>query len=375
MIPLFGVDRQTARLRPALDAAFARVMDHGKFILGPEVEAFEAQLAAHAGAEIAVGVSSGWDALYVALAGEGIGPGDAVFVPAFTFTATADAVIVCGATPVFVDVDPRTFDMDAEALRAAVARVWDEGRLTPRAVIPVDLFGLPADYAAIAAVAEDQPEPLAVIADAAQSYGGEAGGRRVGTLAPMTCLSFYPTKPLGGVGDGGAILTDDPDRAARWRSIRNCGRGPDGLQHAHVGPTARLDTLQAAALSVKLAGFDAELARKRAVAAAYDAALAGVVDTPAVPAGRRSAWALYTVLTDRRDALRAALAAAGIGCAVYYPQPLHRHPAFAGLAPAEGTLSVAESLSARVLSLPMHAELTDDEVSRVCAAVVGALGA
>jgi dTDP-4-amino-4,6-dideoxygalactose transaminase len=373
MIPLFGVDRQTARLRPALDAALARVLDHGKFILGPEVEAFEAELAAFAGAKIAVGVSSGWDALYVALAGERIGPGDAVFVPAFTFTATADAVIVCGATPVFVDVDPRSFDMDPQALAAAIARTWDEGRLTPRAVIPVDLFGLPADYAAIAAVTEDQPEPLVVIADAAQSFGGESGGRRVGALAPMTCLSFYPTKPLGGIGDGGAILTDDPERAARWRSIRNCGRGADGLQHAHVGPTARLDTLQAAALSVKLAGFEAELARKREVAAAYDAALAGLLDTPLIPLGRRSAWALYTVLSDRRDLLRAKLAEAGVGCAVYYPQPLHRHPAFTGFAPAPGTLPVAESLSGRVLSLPMHAELTDAEVGRVCAAVAAAL--
>lgn len=374
MIPLFGVDRQTARLRPDLTAAMARVLEHGKFILGPEVEAFEAALAAHAGARIAVGVSSGWDALYVALAGEGVGPGDAVFVPAFTFTATADAVVVCGATPVFVDVDPRTFAMDPDALRDAIARIWDEGRLTPRAVMPVDLFGLPADYPALAAVAEDQPEPLTVIADAAQSFGGEAGGRCVGALAPITCLSFYPTKPLGGVGDGGAILTDDAERAARWRSIRNCGRGPDGLQHAHVGPTARLDTLQAAALSVKLAGFDAELARKREIAAAYDAALAGLVDTPLVPAGRRSAWALYTVLSDRRDLLRARLAEAGVASAVYYSQPLHRHPAFTGLAPADGTLPVAESLAGRVLSLPMHAELTDDEVGRVCAAVTAALG-
>lgn len=374
MIPLFGVDRQTARLRPALDAAFAAVLDHGRFILGPEVEAFEAALAAHAGALHAVGVSSGWDALYVALAGEGIGPGDAVFVPAFTFTATADAVIVCGATPVFVDVDPRTFDMDPQALRDAIARVWAEGLLTPRAVMPVDLFGLPADYPAIAAVAADQPESLTVIADSAQSFGGGADGRRVGALAPITCLSFYPTKPLGGVGDGGAILTDDADRAARWRSIRNCGRGPDGLQHAHVGPTARLDTLQAAALSVKLAGFEAELARKRAIAAAYDAALAGLVDTPLIPEGRSSAWALYTVLSDRRDALRAALSAAGVGCAVYYAKPLHLHPAFAGLAP-EGSLPVAESLASRVLSLPMHAELTDAEVESVCAAVAAGLGA
>jgi dTDP-4-amino-4,6-dideoxygalactose transaminase len=368
VIPLFGVDRQTARLRPALDAALAGVLDHGRFIAGPEIEAFETALAGRAGARFAVGCSSGWDALYLAMAGEGVGPGDAVFVPAFTFTATADAAVALGATPVFVDVDPATFAMDPAALAAAIDATRAAGRLRVRAVVPVDLYGLPADYPALAAVADAAPEKPIVIADAAQSFGGEAGGRPVGSLAAITCLSFYPTKPLGGIGDGGAILTDDEARAALWRSMRNGGRGPDGLQHARLGPTARLDTLQAAALAAKLAGFDAELARKRAVAAAYADALGGAVATPAEPPGRRSAWALYTVRTGRRDALRAALAEAGVGCAVYYPAPLYRHPAFRACAP-DRPLPVVEALAAEVLSLPMHAELTDAEVGRVCEAV------
>ena len=351
----------------------ARVLGHGGFILGSEVEAFETALAAHAGARFAVGVASGWSALRIALAGEEVGPGDAVFVPAFTFTATADAVTACGATPVFVDVDPERFTMDPDRLRAAIAQVRAEGRLAPRAAIPVDLFGLPADYSALAEVAADQPAPFALIADAAQSFGAESGGRRVGTLAPITCLSFYPTKPLGGLGDGGAILTDDPERAAIWRSIRNCGRGPDGLQHAQFGPTERLDALQAAALSVKLEVFDAELARKREIAAAYDAALANFVETPRTIEGCASAWALYTVRSDRRDALKAGLDARGVGSAIYYPQPLHRHPAFAALAPAEGTLTVSETLSRRVLSLPMHAELSPGEVEQICEAVAESL--
>jgi dTDP-4-amino-4,6-dideoxygalactose transaminase len=370
VIPLFGVARQTARLRGALDAALAAALDHAQFVNGPEIERFEGLLAARAGARFAVGVSSGWDALYLALAAEGIGPGDAVFAPAFTFTATADAVVALGATPVFVDVDPADNAMTPAGLAAAVAAVRAEGRLTPRAAMPVDLYGLPADHAALAAVAA--AEGLAVIADAAQSFGGESAGRPVGALAPVTCLSFFPTKPLGGLGDGGAILTDDEGRAAVWRSMRNCGRGPEGLQTAERGPTARLDTLQAAALIVKLAGFDAELARKREIAAVYDAALAGRVGIPAEPAGRRSAWALYTIVTPRRDAIRAALTAAGIGAGVYYPAPLHRQPAFRRFAPPEGALPVSERLAAEVLSLPMHAELTDAEVARVCEVVAAA---
>jgi dTDP-4-amino-4,6-dideoxygalactose transaminase len=369
MIPLFGVQRQTERLRAAFDARMAAVLDHGRFILGPEVDELERRMAAYCGAAEAVGVGSGWDALFIALAGEGVGPGDAVFVPGFTFTATADAVLACGATPVFVDVEPDSCNMDPARLAEAVAAVRKAGALTPRATIPVDLFGLPADYAALA----DAAPGLFQLADAAQSFGGERGGRRTGALAPATAFSFYPTKPLGALGDGGAILTDDPARAARWRAIRNCGRGPDGLQAEPSGPTARLDTLQAAALLAKLDAFDAELARRREIAAFYGAALSGLAELPPPEAEADSAWALYTIRADRRDALRARLGEAGVPSAIYYSKPLPAHPAFARWAPPPGTLPVSERLAERVLSLPMHAELTDAEVETVCAAVAEAL--
>jgi dTDP-4-amino-4,6-dideoxygalactose transaminase len=370
MIPLFGVQRQTERLRAAFDTRMAAVLDHGRFILGPEVEELETRLAAWCGAAHAVGVGSGWDALFIALAGEGIGPGDAVFVPAFTFTATADAVVACGATPVFVDVEPESCNMDPARLAETVAAVRRAGALTPRAVIPVDLFGYPADYAGLS----DAAPGLFQLADAAQAFGAERAGKRAGAMAAATAFSFYPTKPLGALGDGGAITTDDPERAARWRSIRNWGRGPDGRQHADHGPTARLDTLQAAVLLEKLAAFDAELARRRAVAARYTAALSGLVETPPPDGpGAASAWALYTIRTANRDALRERLSAMGVPTAIYYPAALPAHPAFARHAPAPGSLPVSESLSGRVVSLPMHAELTEAEVDAVCAAAAEAL--
>jgi dTDP-4-amino-4,6-dideoxygalactose transaminase len=318
-----------------------------------------------------VGVGSGWDALYIALAAEGIGPGDAVLVPAFTFTATADAVIACGATPVFVDVSRETFTMDPASLAEAADAVRRAGRLTPRAVIPVDLYGYPADYDALAAAAPG----LFMLADAAQSFGAERGGKRAGAMGDAAAFSFYPTKPLGGLGDGGAILTDDAARAERYRSIRNCGRGPDGLQHAAHGPTARLDTLQAAALLVKLEAFDAELAARRAVAARYTAALADVVETPPADGpDAASAWALYTLRGRERDAARARLQAAGVPTAIYYPKALPAHPAFTAYTPPAGAIATAEMLAGEVISLPIHAELTEAEIETVCAAAVEAFG-
>lgn len=373
MIPLFGVQRQTARLRRPLSARLAAVLDHGGFINGPEVDAFEERLADYCGAGGAVGVGSGWSALQIALLAAGVGPGDAVFAPALTFTATADAVVAIGATPVFVDVDAESLNMAPAALARAIAAVQREGRLRPRRVIAVDLYGLPADYAALAAVAADAPEPLEILADAAQSFGAARGGVRVGAMAPVTALSFYPTKPLGGLGDGGAILAEDPALLARCRAIRNSGRGPDGLQAEPAGPTARLDTLQAAALLAKLDAFDAELARRRAIAALYSAALDGLADLPPPNAAAESAWALYTLRCDDRDGVRQRLAAAGVATAIYYPAAVPAHPAFRHLAPPPGTLPVAEDAARRALSLPMHADLTDAEVETVCTAARAAL--
>src|SRR5262245_46885694 len=277
-VPLFELARQGERFGPSLAARLARVLEHGQFILGPEVAELEVGLARYAGVRHAVGVSSGRDALIMALMAVGVGAGDAVFVPAFTFSATAGAVVAAGAAPVLTDIDPATFNMSAEQLDRTVARTLARGELRPKAVIPVDLYGLPADYAAIEAVA--QKYGLAIVADAAQSFGGMVGGRRVGALAALTAISFYPTKPLGGVGDGGAILTNDDGLAETIRQIRSHGTRGSGDVAVRLGMTGRLDTLQAAVLLVKLERFDGMLAQSRRIAARYRQALDGVVRTP-----------------------------------------------------------------------------------------------
>jgi dTDP-4-amino-4,6-dideoxygalactose transaminase len=370
-IPLLDLKRQQQRLRAQIDANLMRVLDHGQYVLGPEVGELETRLADFVGGGEAVGVSSGRDALIIALMAEGIGPGDAVFVPAFTFIATAEVVAALGATPVFVDVDPTSYNLDPAALEAAVAEVAGAKGLRPRAVIPVDLFGQPADYGAITAIAE--AKGLFVLADAAQSFGGELEGRRVGRLAPVTATSFYPSKPLGGYGDGGCLFTEDAERAATYRSLRGHGFA-GGPEVSQLGMTGRLDTLQAAVLLPKLAVFAEELAARRAIAARYDAALADSLACPTQLPGATSAWAHYSITCDDRDGLSRALGEQGIGSRVYYAPPLHLHPVFAAYSRGVGSLPVAEALSRRILSLPLHPYMRDDEVARVCAAVVAFCG-
>ncbi len=371
-IPLFDLERQRNRLRADIDRRIARVLDHGQFVLGPEVAELEEKIAAFSGVAHGIGVSSGRDALIMALMALGIGPGHAVFVPAFTFSATAGVVVSTGATPVFVDVDPDTFNMDPAALDEAIVATRRRPGLTPRAVMPVDLFGLPADYATLSAIA--RAHGLDIVADAAQSFGAASEAGPVGALAPITCVSFYPTKPLGAFGDGGAILTDDEGLAAAVREIRTHGRQGNGDEAVRLGMTGRLDTLQAAVLLSKFSVFRAELNRREDVADAYDALLSGVVDTPVRVAGARSAWALYTVRVEGRDGVRERLAAEGIGTGLFYRVPLHRHPAFAPYLTGEERLPVAEILAERVLSLPMGPDVTDEEVAEVAAAVRRALG-
>ena len=369
-VPLFDLRRQQARLAAPLRRRIDAVLDHGQFVLGPEVEELEGRLAAFAGAAHAVAVSSGRDALMIGLMAMGVKPGDAVFVPAFTFAATAGAVAAIGAVPVFVDVDEATFNMDPGDLDAAVAETAARGHVRPRAVMPVDLYGLAADYAAIGAVAGRHG--LDVIADAAQSFGGAVGNKRVGALASISATSFYPTKPLGCYGDGGAVLAEVGDLADNVRMIRSHGRRGDGDEAMVLGLTGRLDTLQAAVLLVKLDAFADELSRRAEIAGRYDAALADVVAVPEIPAGYRSAFALYTVRLRDRDGVRARLDAAGIGTGLFYRLALHQHPAFRDF---DGrSLPVAERLAAEVLSLPLHADLTDEEVDRVIAAVRAAVG-
>jgi dTDP-4-amino-4,6-dideoxygalactose transaminase len=370
-IPLFDLQRQRARLDADIKARIDAVLAHGQFILGPEVDLVEKRLATFAGAGHAIGVSSGRDALMIALMAMGVKAGDAVFVPAFTFAATAGAVASIGASPVFVDVDADTFNMDPADLERAIEETMAAGRLTPRAVMPVDLYGLPADYPAIGKVAA--AHGLQVLADSAQSFGGWIGDARVGALAPITATSFYPTKPLGCYGDGGAILTESDELAEAVRMIRSHGRQGTGDAAVVLGLTGRLDTIQGAILLAKLDVFTEELRRRKEIATAYSAGLKSVVTTPRIPEGYESAFALYTIRVADRDSVRARLEEKGVGTGLFYRFALHQHPAFKDF---DGrSLPVSEMLANEVLSLPIHPDLRDDEVERVIAAVIEALSA
>lgn len=368
-VGLIDLAAQRARLGPGLDDAVRRVLEHGRFILGPEVAELEERLAAYCGARHAVACASGTDALLLALLAWAVGPGDAVFVPAFTFAATAEVVALAGATPVFVDVDPVSYNIDPGSLGAAVEATME---LQPAGVIPVDLFGQPADYEAIEVIAGGNG--MWVLADAAQSFGATRHGRWAGTLGTAAATSFFPTKPLGCYGDGGAVFTADDDLADRLRSLRAHGRGADAYDHVRIGVTARLDTIQAAVLLEKLPVLDEELAARRRLAARYSAALADVVVVPTVGEGMESAWAQYTVQLDDRDAVAACLADQGIATAVHYPRALCHQPAYRGFPVAPGGVPVAEALARRVLSLPLHPYLPPAAQDRVIAAVRRALG-
>src|SRR6185437_7394539 len=343
-------------------------LEHCQFMLGPEVKAFEQELAAFCGARHAVGCASGTDALVLALRAKGVGLGDAVFCPSFTFCATAEVVALVGAVPVFVDVHAETFNMDADGLAAAIGTAKRLG-LVPKAVIPVDLFGLPADHAAIAAVA--QAESLWVLDDAAQAFGAGLGNRKLGTFGEMTATSFFPAKPLGCYGDGGAILTDDDALADLLRSLRMHGQGSDRYDNVRIGLASRLDTIQAAILIEKLKIFPDEIVARDRIARRYSEALGDVVTTPAVPAGMSSVWAQYTIRVsgNRRDKFAAALKAEGIPTAIYYPIPLHRQQAYKQYPVGEGGVAVSDRLAGEVISLPMHAYLDEPTQDRIMAAV------
>ncbi len=365
---------QRTRLGPALDAAMARVLDHGQFIMGPEVDRFEDKLAAFCGARHALTCANGTDALLLVLKARNVGPGDAVIVPTFTFAATAEVVALAGATPVFADVLPDTFNLDPDGIAPAVEAARRQG-LRPVAVIPVDLFGQPADHDAIAAIAARHG--LWILADAAQSCGARLGARRVGQFGTATAVSFFPAKPLGCYGDGGAVLTDDDELAETVRSLRFHGRGSHKYENVRVGLNSRLDTLQAAVLLEKLAIFPEEIMARNAAADRYQALLAGTPDVilPRVIAGARSVWAQYTLQVPavRRDAVMAAMKAQGVPTMVYYPLPLHRQKAYADCPRGDGGVAVGERLATEVLSLPMHPYLTAEIQERVAVALQAAL--
>lgn len=367
-IPFIDVAAQRRRLGRAIDDAVARVMSHCQFIMGPEVAALEADLAKFCGAKFAVSCASGTDALVMILMAKGVGAGDAVLVPAFTYAATAEAVAFVGATPVFADVDQATFNVTAETLGRALAAAKKAG-LKPKAAIPVDLFGLPAEHAPILDFA--RVESLFVIDDAAQAFGGTYRGKRLGTFGLATATSFFPAKPLGCYGDGGAVLTDDDELAGVLRSLRFHGEGIDRSEHVRVGMTGRLDTIQAAILIEKLKIFADEIEARNRVAKRYGEGLAKHASAPQVPADRTSVWAQYTIRLrqGKRDGFAAALKADGIPTAIHYKRPMHRQPAYARFPVADGRLPVSERLAEEVISLPMHAYLDPATQDRVIAAV------
>jgi len=374
-IPFIDVAAQRARLGKAIDTAVSRVLGHCQFINGPEVTQLEAELAAFCGARHVVACSSGTDALLMVLMAKGVGKGDAVFCPSFTFCATGEVAALTGATPVFVDVDEATFNMDAASLKRGVAAARKLG-LKPVAVMPVDLFGQSADHDPIAAVAE--AEGLFVLDDAAQGFGASYKGRRLGTVGLATGTSFFPAKPLGCFGDGGAIFTDDADLAATLRSVRVHGQGSDKYDNVRLGLTARLDTIQAAILIEKLKIFEDEIAARNAIAERYTRGLGNLVTTPRLAPGCTSIWAQYTIRLPKgvdRDGFAAALKAQGIPTMIYYPKSMHQQTAYRHFPVADGGLPVSERLSSDVISLPIHAYLDEPTQARIIQAVRGALSA
>jgi dTDP-4-amino-4,6-dideoxygalactose transaminase len=373
-IPFIDLAAQRRRLGPAVDAAVMKVLNHAQFILGPEVRTFEAELAAFCGAKHVVSCASGTDALVLALRARGIGPGDAVICPSFTFCATAEVAALVGATPIFVDVDETTFNIDPKGIAGAIAVAKGLG-LKPKAVIPVDLFGLAADHAAVAAAAE--AEGLFILDDAAQGFGATFNNRRLGTFGHATATSFFPAKPLGCYGDGGAVMTDDAEMADIMRSLRMHGHGSDKYDNVRIGLASRLDTIQAAVLIEKLKIFPDEIAARDRVARRYAEGLAGAAVTPVVPAGMTSVWAQYTLRVSggRRDALAAALKAEGIPTAIYYPIPLHLQQAYKHYPVGTGGVAVSAKLAGEVISLPMHAYLDEPTQDRIIEAVRRALKA
>jgi UDP-2-acetamido-2-deoxy-ribo-hexuluronate aminotransferase len=367
-----GLGEQARRLRSVIDTKVAQVLDHGKFIMGPEVVQFEQALSEFCGAKHSITVANGTDALQIALMATGVGKGDAVFVPSFTYTATAEVILVLGAIPVFVEVDPSTFNIDPAHLKVKIADARAKG-MTPAAIIAVDLFGLPADWEILNAIATE--EKIILIADAAQSFGAKASnGQSVGVLAPITTASFFPAKPLGCYGDGGAIFTDDDNLAAIMRSIRVHGQGKEKYETVRVGMNSRLDTLQAAILLAKIEIFGEEVERRNALADAYERRLLNLVATPKRPLGVISAWAQYTICVANRDVVQSQLREAGIPTAVYYPLPMHLQPAYKANGEGVGSLPISERLSNEVLSLPMNPYWTQKDVDAVSDALARAIG-
>jgi dTDP-4-amino-4,6-dideoxygalactose transaminase len=373
-IPFIDLGAQRRRLGRSVDEAVLRVIDHGAYIMGPEVAQLEAELAACCGAGHAITCASGTDALALVLMAKGVKSGDAVFCPAFTFAATAEVVAWLGATPVFVDVHARTFNIDPASLKSAIG-IAKGGGLNPAGVIVVDLFGQPADYDSIEPVVTR--EGLWLLCDAAQSFGATYRGRRVGSIGIATATSFFPAKPLGCYGDGGAVFTDDDALADILRSLRIHGQGADKYDNARVGMNGRMDTIQAAVLIEKLKIFPDEIVARDGVARRYNEAFSEIAIVPEIMNGASSVWAQYTLRLPGidRGAFQASLMEAGIPTAVYYAKPLHRQTAYKRFPTADGGLPVSDRLATEVVSLPMHPYLTVEVQDRIIGAVRNVLAA
>jgi len=346
------------------------VLQSQQFIMGPEVAELEEKLAHYTGVKHAISCSSGTDALVIPLMAYGLKKSDAVFVPAFTFFASAESITLAGGTPVFVDSSSETFNLSPSSLEHAIEKTLAEGALTPRGVMVVDLFGLPADYAALEQVASTYG--LFIIEDAAQGFGGVYHGKKAGAFGAVGATSFFPAKPLGCYGDGGAVFTDDDSLAALIKSIRVHGQGSDKYDNVRIGVNGRLDSLQAAVLLSKLEIFDDEIAARNRVAAAYNERLSSVLATPQTPKGLVSAWAQYSLLardTAERERILAGLKDRGIPTAIYYPIPIHLSTAYASLGYQKGDLPVCEDFSGRIFSLPMHPYLTEEDIDLITVAI------
>ena len=361
---------QKERIRTALLKRIEGILDSGQFIMGPEVTELESRLASYVGSRHCVSCSSGTDALLMPLLAKGIGPGDAVMTTPFTFVATAEVISLTGATPVFVDVCPDTFNIDPELVGHAVDEAVQRG-LKPKALIPVDLFGLPADYDRLSTVADDYR--LWILEDAAQSFGGSFRGRKAGSFGHVGATSFFPAKPLGCYGDGGAIFTDDDELDTLLRSIRVHGSGADKYSNVRIGINGRLDSIQAAVLLEKLTIFDDELEARQRIADSYSIRLQEKFVVPRIPKNYRSAWAQYSLLADssaEREQLIQALQQTGIPSMIYYKIPLHLQKAYTFLGYSAGDFPVSEDLSSRIFSLPMHPYLKDEEIEQICSVLL-----
>jgi dTDP-4-amino-4,6-dideoxygalactose transaminase len=361
---------QFERLEPQIRRRIDEVLSGGHFILGPEVAEFETLLANYCGVPHAIGCANGTDALVLALRALDIGRGDAVLTTPFSFFATVEAIMLVGAKPLFADIDPVTFNIDPDKLQERIERHDRDRDGELRAVITVDLFGLPADYERIEPICAEHG--LALIEDAAQGFGGAIGSKRAGSFGTIATTSFFPAKPLGSYGDGGALFTADAALAARLRSLRMHGRGEDKYDNVEVGYNSRLDTIQAAILIEKLAAFPAELEARQRIAGRYDEALPDIVTVPRVPPNMTSSWAQYSVLAEdgaHRRRLITALSDAGIPATIYYARPLHLQPALAALGHGVGEFPIAEDVSNRIFSLPMGPYLAEADQDRVIAAL------